>query len=84
MESDRAHRAYAQSLGLDFPLLSDFNREVVAAYGVQYDEWRGMRGVGKRAAFVIGHDGRVLYRWMTDDPQFLPDPEAALAALPAS
>jgi peroxiredoxin len=81
VESDRAHRAFAEQLGLDFPLLSDFNREVVAAYGVQHREWGGMRGMAKRSVFVIAPDGTVRYRWVTDDPLVAPDVEAALAAV---
>src|ERR1700748_2801363 len=37
-----------------FPLLSDFNKEVSTAYGAIYDQFVfGLKGVAKRAAFVI-------------------------------
>ncbi len=37
-----------------FPLLSDFNREVSKAYGAFYEEFVfGLKGVAKRAAFVV-------------------------------
>jgi peroxiredoxin len=76
VESDRAHKAFAEHLRLDFPLLSDFNREVVRQYGIQYDEqhpFSGMHGMSKRAAFVIAPDGTVRYKWVTDDPLIAPD-----------
>ncbi|MBK7183254.1 MAG: redoxin domain-containing protein [Bacteroidetes bacterium] len=47
---------------LNFPLLSDFNKEVSTAYGSLYPEFvLGMKGVSKRSAFVIDKDGIVQY-----------------------
>ncbi|PZN08577.1 MULTISPECIES: peroxiredoxin [Thermaerobacter] len=69
-------RAWAEQQRFDFPLLSDFNKEVAKAYDVYYDELMGLRGVAKRAAFVIDKDGVIRYRWVTDDPKVLPDQEA--------
>ena len=47
---------------LNFPLLSDFNKEVSAAYGSLYSEFAfGMKGVSKRSAFVIDKNGIVQY-----------------------
>ncbi len=48
--------------GLNFPLLSDFNKEVSRQYGALYDTFvLGMEGVSKRAAFVIDPEGIVRY-----------------------
>jgi len=42
----------------NFPLLSDFNKEASIAYGALFDEWiHGMKGVSKRASFVIDKEG---------------------------
>ena len=47
---------------LNFPLLSDFNKEVSRQYGALYDTFvMGMEGVSKRAAFVIDAEGVVRY-----------------------
>ena len=81
MESDRAHKAFAEHLGLDFPLLSDFNREVVGPYGVQYEEWNGMRGMSKRAVFVIAPDGTLRYKWVTEDATVAPNVDQVIEAL---
>ena len=81
MESDRAHKAFAEHLGLDFPLLSDFNREVVGRYGVQYDEWNGMRGMSKRAVFVIAPDSTLRYKWVTEDATVAPNVEHVIECL---
>jgi len=76
-----SQQAFAQSLGVDFPLLSDWDREACAAYGVQYDVWKGHRGLAKRSVFVIDRDQTVRYRWVTDDALVLPDLEAVLDSL---
>lgn len=48
--------------GLNFELLSDFNKDVSSAYGSIYQDFvLGMKGVSKRSAFVIDADGIVRY-----------------------
>jgi glutaredoxin-dependent peroxiredoxin len=78
-----SQQAFAASLGVDFPLLSDWDREVCAAYGVQYDVWKGHRGLAKRSVFVVDPDGVVRYRWVTEDALELPDLDEAVRALRA-
>ncbi len=47
---------------LNFPLLSDFNKEAITAYGAKFDEWiAGLKGVAKRASFVIDKNGVVQF-----------------------
>jgi peroxiredoxin len=66
---------------LPFPVLSDFNREAARLYDVLYDDLFGLKGVGKRAVFVIGTDGTVVYRWVCEDPGVEPDYEAVRRAV---
>jgi peroxiredoxin len=54
---------------IPFPILSDFNKEVVKHYGVFHEDLKGLKGVAKRSAFVIGRDGTVTYSWITEDPK---------------
>ena len=72
---------FREAEGLPFPILSDFNKDVSAAWGALHDDLKGLRGVTKRAAFVIGSDGRVAYAWVSEDPRQLPDFEAIEAAV---
>lgn len=65
--------AFAEHLGVDFPLLSDWGRETCAAYGVRYDAWKGHDGLAKRSLFVIDREGVIRYRWVTEDALVLPD-----------
>lgn len=66
---------------LQFPLLSDFNKEVSAAYDVLYEDLLGLKGVAKRSAFVIDENGTIVYSESSEDPKVLPDFEAIKAAL---
>lgn len=62
---------------LNFPLLSDFNKEVSASYGALYDVFIGwMKGVSKRSAFVIDKDGVVQYAEVLESAGDLPNFEA--------
>ena len=53
---------------LRFPLLSDFNKDVSAAYDVLYPDLLGFKGVSKRSAFVIDENGTIVYAESSDDP----------------
>jgi peroxiredoxin len=76
-----SQQAFAGSLDVDFPLLSDWEGAVSDAYGVRYDVWKGHAGVAKRAVFVIDPDRTIRYRWVTDDAEILPDLDAVVSAL---
>jgi peroxiredoxin len=78
-----SQQAFAEALGLDFPLLSDWDRTTCADYGVRYVEWKGHAGLAKRSVFVIDRDHVVRYRWATDDALTLPDLDEAVAMLRA-
>ena len=57
-----------------FELLSDFNKEVSAAYGALYAEFFfGLKGVSKRAAFVIDEEQNILYAEVLEVATDLPD-----------
>ena len=66
---------------LNFGLLSDTNREVVATYDVSMDfERYGVDDIAKRAVFVVDADGTVTYAWVSDDPGAEPDYDAVAQA----
>lgn len=71
----------AKNEGINFPLLSDFNKDVSAAYDVLYEDFIGFKGVSKRSAFVIDKQGKVIFASSSDDPKVLPDFDAILDAL---
>jgi len=68
--------------GLNFPLLSDFNKEASTAWGSLYDSFAGwMKGVSKRSAFVIDKQGVVRYAQVLENAGDLPDFEAINSCL---
>jgi len=68
---------FRQEQGLNFPLLSDFNKEASAAFGSLYDIFGGwMKGVSKRSAFVIDKQGIIRYAQVLENAGDLPDFEA--------
>jgi len=55
-------KKFKEEQHLNFPLLSDFNKEVSITYGCLYKEFSyGMKGVSKRSAFLIDKQGIVQY-----------------------
>lgn len=81
VDSPFAQEKMAQADDLQFPLLSDFNKEAAAAYDVLYEDLLGLKGVAKRSVFVIDASGTVVYSASSDDPKQMPDFEAVKAAL---
>ncbi len=69
---------------IPFPILSDFNKDVCRQYGAIHEDLKGLKGVAKRAAFVIGEDGNVVYDWVTEDPTVQVPFEEVKSALKAT
>jgi len=68
---------YKEEQKLNFPLLSDFNKEVSKAYGCLYDTFSyEMKGVSKRAAFVVDRNGIIRYAEVLEKATELPNFEA--------
>jgi peroxiredoxin len=58
-------------------LLSDFNKEVSQAYGAYYDEFVfNLKGVSKRAAFVVNENQEIIYAEVLESAGDLPDFDA--------
>lgn len=68
-----ALKAFADAQKLTFPLLSDFNKDVIRAYDVFNPDMVGLKGIAKRAVFVIGRDGVVKYKEVLDDARNEPN-----------
>lgn len=53
---------FKEEQSYNFPLLSDFNKEVSQAYGSFYDEFVfDMKGVSRRSAFLVDAEGIIQY-----------------------
>src|SRR5437879_8035761 len=56
MDSPYANKAFADQIGVTFPLLSDWGGEVTRKYGIYVEEYKDAR----RVNFLIGKDGKIL------------------------
>jgi glutaredoxin-dependent peroxiredoxin len=65
---------YKEEQQYNFPLLSDFNKEVSALYDTLYTEWiLDMKGVSKRSAFIIDKTGKICYAEVLESAGDMPD-----------
>lgn len=69
-----SNKAFHEENVLNFPLLCDYNREVVKKYNVYHDDFAGLKGytVAKRSVFIVDNKGVVRYAWVSDDPRVMP------------
>jgi peroxiredoxin len=81
VDSPFALQAWAKEQGFSFPLLSDFNRDAATAYGALYEDLLGLKGVAKRAAFVIDRGGVVRYAEVLEKASELPNFDAVRETL---
>lgn len=75
-DSPFALDSWAREQNYQFPLLSDYNKEVSPSYDSLYPELLGFKGVCKRSACVIDSKGVVRYREVLEDARQVPDLEA--------
>ena len=76
-----ALKAFHDQQHLTFPLLSDFNKTTIRDYGVFNEDMIGLKGIAKRAVFVLDKDGVVQHREVLDDARNEPDYQAVFASL---
>jgi peroxiredoxin len=70
-----AQKAFSDANNLNFPLLSDYGRKTVDAYGVSLPNFAGMEGytASQRAVFVIDKAGVIQFKWVGENPGLEPD-----------
>jgi peroxiredoxin len=72
MDSPFSNKAFADQIGVTFPLLSDWGGDVTRKYGIYLDKYKAAR----RVNFLIGKDGKVLEEQIDDaaiDPKKIVD-----------
>jgi len=79
-----ALKAWGDQQRFGFPLLSDYNKDVIRQYGVVNPDMIGLKDIAKRAVFVVGPDGIVRHREVLEDARNEPDYSRALSALAQS
>ena len=76
-----ALKAFQEQQKLNFPLLSDFNKQAIRDYGVFNEDMIGLKGIAKRAVFVLDGEGVVRFRQVLEDARNEPDYDKVLAAI---
>ena len=78
--------AFAEKNGLNFPILSDYDRKAVRAFGIAHDDFAGMAGytAAKRSVFVIDGSGTIRYSWVAPNPGVEPNYDEVKAAVAAA
>jgi peroxiredoxin len=74
-------KAFQDQQHLTFPLLSDFNKQVIRDYGVFNEDMIGLKGIAKRAVFVLDKDGIVRYSEVLEDARNEPSYQKILDSL---
>ena len=64
VDSKYSHKEFSQKLKLNFPLLSDFNKEVCKIYGTLRKE-----GFSERAYFIIDKNGNIRFKYLMPTPK---------------
>jgi peroxiredoxin len=65
--------AFKKDQNLNFPLLSDFNKDVIRAYGAFNEDMIGLKGIAKRSTFVIDKEGVIRHAEVLDDARNEPN-----------
>jgi peroxiredoxin len=77
-DSPWTHISWSQTLDLSFPLLSDWNGDAIEGFGI-VQEFRGMRNVAARSAFLVDATGSVRGAWRYGNSE-VPDFDVLLEA----
>ena len=75
VDSPFALTGWAQANGITFDLLSDYKKECIKLFDVEFHGLAGMEGYvsSNRAVFIADSSGKITYKWIAENPGVLPD-----------
>jgi peroxiredoxin len=70
-----ANKFFVQNRHLNFPVLSDYARKTIKKYGIVMKKLANMEGynAAKRSVFILDEQGKVRYKWVSDNPLVEPN-----------
>ena len=70
-----ANKIFTINRHLNFPLLSDYKREVINKYGIIMKDLGPLKdyNAAKRSIFIVDRDRKIRYSWISDDPLIEPN-----------
>ena len=65
-----ANKAFAEKHNFSFPLLADYTSKTIRDYDVLMPDLLHIKdyNAAKRSVFIINEDGKIGYRWVSEDP----------------
>ncbi len=65
-----ANKAFAEKNNFNFPLLGDYTSKTIRDYGVLMPDLLHIKdyNAAKRSIFIINEDGKISYKWVSEDP----------------
>jgi|TARA_B100001250_G_scaffold123603_1_gene104953 peroxiredoxin len=75
VDSPFALTGWAQANNISFDLLSDYKKECIKLFDVEFHGLAGMEGYvsSNRAVFIADSSGEITYKWIAENPGVLPD-----------
>jgi peroxiredoxin len=72
-----ANKAFAEKNNLKFPILGDYKSKTIRDYGVLMPDLLHVKDydAAKRSVFIINEDGKIGYKWVSDNPLIEPNYE---------
>ena len=70
-----ANKAFAEKNEISFPVLGDYTSNTIKDYGVLMPDLLHIKGynAAKRSVFIVTKDGKIGYKWVSEDPLKEPD-----------
>lgn len=65
-----ANKAFAEKNNFNFPLLADYTSNTIRDYGILMPDLLHIKNynAAKRSVFIINEDGKIGYKWISEDP----------------
>lgn len=70
-----ANKFFVQNRHLNFPVLSDYKRDTIKRYGIVMKNLASLKDydAAKRSVFILDENGKVIYKWVSDNPLIEPN-----------
>lgn len=74
VDSPFANKGFKDHNNLNFPILSDYRKDAVKAFGIELNNFANLKGytAAKRSVFIADSKGTIKYKWVSDDPTVEP------------
>ncbi len=75
VDSPFSNKSFKEANKLNFAILSDYNRDGVKAYGIELENFAGLKGytAAQRAVFILDKDGVIKSKWIAENPGLEPN-----------